>query len=48
MICPNTIITRDRRLHLKPAVAKDIDYMVKKTYHLARYSGLFGAYLMPK
>ena len=39
----------DRRLHLKPALVQDIDYMVEKTYHdIAQYLGPFGAYLMPQ
>ena len=30
------VTTRDRRLCLKPALIEDTDYMVDKTYHLAR------------
>ena len=40
------LMTRYRQLRLTPA--KDTDYMVEKTYHLAPYLGAFGAYLMPQ
>ena len=40
--------TRDRRLRLKPALVQDTDYMVEKTYHLAPYLAIFGAYLTPQ
>ena len=32
----------------KPALLQDTDHMVKKTYHIAPYLGVFGAYLMPQ
>ena len=33
----------------KPALRKDIGYMVEKTYYdIAQYLGAFGAYLMPQ
>ena len=32
----------------KPAFVQDTNYMVEKTYHIARYFGAFGAYLMPQ
>ena len=41
-------ITRDKRLCLKPALVKDTDYTVEKTYLIAPYWGTFGAYLMPR
>ena len=42
------ITTRDRRLCLKPMLARNKDYMVEKTYQLAPYVGAFGAYLEPQ
>ena len=33
---------------LKPALVKDTNYMVEKTYHMAPYLDAFGAYLMPQ
>ena len=32
----------------KTALVQDTEYMVKKPYHIAPYSGAFGAYLMPQ
>ena len=32
----------------KPALIRDTNYMVEKTYHMAPYLGAFGAYLMPQ
>ena len=37
-----TLFKRDRRLHLKPPLIHDTDYMVEKTYHLAQYLSPLG------